>query len=268
MKVAEARKNALELIENIMHRLEELSISSEILTSVQALKLYENLMEILSFEGSKEIKVRCYELFTFSLKRFEAAARLEILRQLASYATHPGIISLIIQCTKNEMINIENEANSKIKGYLDDYFFEIFCFSMDCVRMENFAILLNSDRIIAALNFLRFLLLRSAANNDRFRILSRFLHIEDVYISPLQRLVDKTYSFHLNLLSRTSEENCGSGKQVDQRHNVANTDETESFTSLDEVNIQEIRLALNTLDIIRSISARISELYKSSTLLH
>jgi len=60
----------------------------------------------------------------------------------------------------------------------------------------------------------------------------------------------------------------GSGKQVDQRHNVANTDETESFTSLDEVNIQEIRLALNTLDIIRSISARISELYKSSTLLH
>jgi len=171
VKVAEARKNALELIENIMHRLEELSISSEILTSVQALKLYENLMEILSFEGSKEIKVRCYELFTFSLKRFEAAARLEILRQLASYATHPGIISLIIQCTKNEMINIENEANSKIKGYLDDYFFEIFCFSMDCVRMENFAILLNSDRIIAALNFLRFLLLRSAANNDRVIVL-------------------------------------------------------------------------------------------------
>ncbi|XP_065068579.1 glomulin-like isoform X2 [Rhopilema esculentum] len=257
----QGRKKSLDLAESLLHRVREFALSLEFLDSIAACSLFQNLTEIMVSDSNQDFRNRSLHLFRFSLKRFDTPSRSILLRKLLRSIKHSGVCSLIVQCIKDEVLQLDSKlSDQSLVKKITPSFLELTYLSFDPILQHDCDIVMEAERFIAALNLLRFLLLRSAENNDKFNILANFHKMEERYLSVLQKKTEDSYaeiSCHLNE-SRNEIKSSTSERKED-----ASTDCSFSLKHLElSGNIESLQLSLNTLDIIRSLLARIAELHK------
>eukprot|EP00795_Rhopilema_esculentum_P010963 gene10963-19799_t len=203
-----------DLAESLLHRVREFALSLEFLDSIAACSLFQNLTEIMVSDSNQDFRNRSLHLFRFSLKRFDTPSRSILLRKLLRSIKHSGVCSLIVQCIKDEVLQLDSKlSDQSLVKKITPSFLELTYLSFDPILQHDCDIVMEAERFIAALNLLRFLLLRSAENNDKFNILANFHKMEERYLSVLQKKTEDSYaeiSCHLNesrneIKSSTSE---------------------------------------------------------------
>eukprot|EP00794_Sanderia_malayensis_P016214 gene16214-17846_t len=247
-----ASSKAIDLAENMMRRLGESELSSKYIEESCSLVFFETLMEIMILRNKEDLRKRALALFYLSLKRYDADGRMLLLRQLLTKTTHPGAFGLLIQCVVKEAYSSNTQSMQRASSFV-----ELLHLSLDVILSKDFDPLFQSDRVLASLNLLRFLLIRAKTNfeTDAWNDL---LVLANNYAEPLKKSIGIARVNHNALLKEALtvnetdskyQSNDDSGKDAE----LLNVDIFNIHQMSMEQKVQQVHVALNTLDMMECL---------------
>ncbi|XP_063988428.1 glomulin-like [Diachasmimorpha longicaudata] len=150
----------LRLVESALMRVAEESIQPDGLQLTRYNDLFTSISQVMIYCDSSVERQFALHVFQECIKRFSIRARYMVIRQLYETTKHSGLLALIINILKSSIIISLDREDVNFIEKMEWIFERIFSLPHGCV--SDFVEL--SEEIIAALNLLRFLVIRDKSN--------------------------------------------------------------------------------------------------------
>lgn len=256
------RKGVL-LLQQLIGNLDEGTILTyEDLDRPEYFRILDAMFEIMIHCSVKDLREHCVRMVPNFIQLFDHEARYQISLKLFGTLKHAGALGYCIQLFKNQMEEILGNWTGSKSAHL-------FCglnlkriFMLMTTLPEGAAtdLVENSDRIIAVLNFIRFLVLKDPPNTNLSGFWDFYPHIKKEFLKSLQLGLDMSkghYKLEVTGLEDGNQSKASNEEQVDASISVA------GFKMPKMARGQKIVImnqALNTLDLITSLLVRVNEL--------
>lgn len=250
----------LRLITAALQRVEYESINYEFLELPIHMELFSNISQVMIHCDSSQHRKMALNVFKNYINCFSMRARYLVIRQLYETSNHSGLMALIINILKESIIQSLNETPHC--EYFVGKNLSIMLTRICSLSHGSTTDLVEiSDEIIAALNLLRFLVIRD--KTDVTGIWTIIDSIQTNYLKPLREGIDMSRA-HWRLKIKDLEEQ--KNKNIRNSQNDVMDDEvtvTVGGQDLPKMPVTEkIKFcyqALNALDIMESILIRVNE---------
>lgn len=261
---SEVRLKGVQLLQTFLHSLDEDTVLSyEDLDRPEYFRILDNLFDIMIRCPVRDIREQCVKMVPGFIQLFCFEARYQIWLKLFGTLKHAGAFGYCVQLFKNQMEEIMTDSVTGSKTA------RIFC-GMNLKRI--FLLMTSlpegpatdlvecSDRVIAVLNFMRFIILKDPPQTNLTGFWDFFGHIEKEFLQALQLGLDMSkghYKLEISGLEDGNVSNESSKEQVEMSISVA------GFRLPKMARGQKIAImnqALNTLDLITSLLVRVNEL--------
>lgn len=257
----------LHLINNILARIENESIKHEVLELSVYRNLLSSLSQVMVYCDSMNERKMALNIFQNYIKRFNMRARHLVIIYLYETSNHSGFLALIINILKEAIVKSLNETprcecfmGKKLESMLKRIYKLPNGSASDLVEI--------SDEIIAALNLLRFIVIRDTTNI--MGVWSFIDTIQDNYLKVLREGIDLARAhWKVKIKDLENQKKKCSGNITED---IMNDDVivTVGGENLPRMPVQEkikfCHQALNALDIIESISIRVNECIENNPL--
>lgn len=229
------------------HCHEELAIDD--IDNQTSISIVEQLEKIVVYSTVERNRKEGIEFFTAFIKKHSIVARHQIVEHLFNTAQHDGLKGFVIMRYKDlvvqELPSVHNDFKKVVLQYI--------CKLSDGEKTD---LMDKKDSILAAMNFLLFLVIRDQQNDTA--IWDFLGTIENSFLQPLRRGIDLSRAHYKEEYQRVQ-----SGPDVikeDSKIEILNGLEEDSETVMSkERTLDIISGALNTFDIMDSLLARINE---------
>ncbi|KAJ7332508.1 hypothetical protein JRQ81_014688 [Phrynocephalus forsythii] len=247
----------LALLENCLLRLQNNSLLIESLDFKMFIAASEDLVRVATMCPFELLRKKSLNTLQLCIDKFEEEGKYILFRCLLQRSNHPGVEAYIIQNIKNQVdLSLRKTEDSKFfTGYSLVALLDIAFSLPDGATTD---LLQNSDRIMAALNLLRYLFIKDKELENRTCVWSELQKIRQTFLKPLQIGLCMSRA-HYKAEIKNRKENKGESHTSKKMPSVTIAGKkVAKMTSHMELHV--LQSALVTFDLIESILARVEEL--------
>lgn len=233
----------LSLCAALLRRMTPQTWSANFLECTALLELIKSVVFVASSVRSSELNALALQVLVSLLKMFETCGRVKLLHYLLTLTPRGRVTGYIITMLRDE---IDDALKDKRPGLFGPSMEKLLMLVFALPNGEKTDLLDNSDRIMGALNLLRFLLLHDGPNENATGIWSLVPLIEQKYFQVLGAGIRLSRA-HYELQLKQVRESRSSNQKVAENSKEQKT----SLTKHEQ--IRALQLAINTFDMMEGI---------------
>ncbi|KAM9283256.1 glomulin isoform 2-T3 [Morus bassanus] len=247
----------LDLFESCLLRMEDNSLLHQYLEFRDFINVPQDLVKVLTLCPIEHLRKKSLNILQLFIDKFDAEGKYTLFRCLLKTSNHAGVEGYIIK-------NIKDQIHlSLTKDYDNIWFTGHHLISLlDLVLLlpegAETDLLQNSDRIMASLNLLRYLVIKDCESDNQTGVWTMLAKIEQNFLKPLH--------VGLNMSKAHYEAEIKNKKEKRREAHSSNmvcsvTVSGEKMPAMTtEMQLQVLHSALFTFDLIESVLARVEEL--------
>ncbi|XP_038601045.1 glomulin [Tachyglossus aculeatus] len=251
----------LDLLESSLLRLEDGRLLHQYLEIKSFLTVPQDLVKVMTLCPVESLRKKSLKVLQLYIDKLDSRGKYILFRCLLKTSSHSGVEGYVIQ-------NIKNQIDESLKSAQDNKWFT----GPQLISLLDLVLLLpegaetdllqNSDRIMASLNLLRYLVIKDNADNQT-GVWAELKKIEDNFLKPLHTGLNMSRA-HYEAEIRSKKENrqeCHKSKNPCTL--TVGGEKIPNMTP--EMQLQALHSALFTFDLIESVLARVEELIEAKT---
>ena len=250
------RLKGVSLFVSLLDRMPPLTLSAHLLELAPMKQLIQNLLHVVVYCPPRDIRQTAVKGLSRLVQTFELAGRYRLLHILLKSSSHAGVTGYVIQLLKNEIDQSLKSAHPSVyfrDARLDKLLSLVFALP-DGVETD---LLDQSESIMAALNLLRYLVLRNKPSDEATGVWQQMPRIQRVYCEPLQTAIDMSHAHYALDIERMNRGEETVDSSLDATLSVGDC----ILPELDqEQRMSVMTTALHTFDMMQSILSRVTEL--------
>ncbi|XP_042533931.1 glomulin isoform X2 [Dipodomys spectabilis] len=250
----------LELLENGLLRIEDNSLLYQYLEIKSFLSVPQGLVKIMTLCPIETLRKKSLAMLQLYINKLDSQGKYTLFRCLLNTSNHSGVEAFIIQ-------NIKNQIDLSFKKTYNKWFTGPQLISLlDLVLLlpegAETDLLQNSDRIMASLNLLRYLVIKDNEHDNQTGLWTELGNIKNKFLKPLHTGLNMSKA-HYEAEIKNSQKNT----QVQKSQNFCSvTVSGEEIPNMPpEMQLKVLHSALFTFDLIESVLARVEELIEMKT---
>ncbi|XP_034038892.1 glomulin, FKBP associated protein a isoform X2 [Thalassophryne amazonica] len=247
-------QKGLELYEKSLVRVEDNDLSAELLQIKTFLTVPQSLVKVMTLCQRQDLRAKGLKVFQLSIDKFDTEAKYNFFHFMLRASSHSGVEGYIIRNVKNQIhMSLEpGHANSWFHGI---QLLPLLRKILSLPDGPETDLLHYLDRIMESLNLLRYLIIRDKVTENETGIWTELYKIEDTFMKPLRVGLNMSRAHYEKELSNTTQNKKSRVKEI----SVSVCDgKLPNMTP--ESQMEALRSALHTFDMMESVLVRIEEL--------
>ncbi|XP_009466528.1 PREDICTED: glomulin [Nipponia nippon] len=247
----------LDLFESCLLRIEDNSLLHQYLEFGDFINVPQDLVKVMTLCPIEHLRKKSLNILQLFIDKFDAEGKYTLFRCLLKTSNHAGVEGYIIK-------NIKDQIHLSLTKPCDNIWFtgHHLISLLDLVLLlpegAETDLLQNSDRIMASLNLLRYLVIKDCESDNQTGVWTTLAKIEQNFLKPLH--------VGLNMSKAHYEAEIKNKKENRREAHSSNTvcsvtvggEKMPAMTT--EMQLQVLHSALFTFDLIESVLARVEEL--------
>lgn len=251
-------QRGLDLYERSLVMVEDNSLSVQLLEIKPFISVPQNLVKVMTLCPVTLLRTRGLRVLQLSIDKFDTAAKYKFFQVMLTISGHSGVEGYIIK-------NIRTQIDFSLKPGNDNEWFvgvHLLPLLRQVLSLPGGAeidLLQNFDRVMEALNLLRYLLLRDKEWENKTGIWSELYKIEDNFVKPLRVGVNMSRAHYEEELKNTKHNKKTKTKEEELICSIT-VDNEKVPERTPEMQLHALHMALHTFDMIESVVVRIEEI--------
>ncbi|NXY46310.1 GLMN protein, partial [Ceuthmochares aereus] len=249
----------LDLFESCLLRMEDDSLLHQYLEFRDFINVPQDLVKIMTLCPMEHLRKKSLNILQLFIDKFDAEGKYTLFRCLLKTSNHAGVEGYIIKNIKDQ-IHLSLTACDSI-WFTGHHLISLLDLVLLLPEGAETDLLQNSDRIMASLNLLRYLVIKDCENDNRTGVWAALTRIEQNFLKPLH--------VGLNMSKAHYEAEIKNKKENRREAHSSNTvcsvtvggEKMPAMTT--EMQLQVLHSALFTFDLIESVLARVEELIEA-----
>ncbi|XP_027452789.1 glomulin isoform X2 [Zalophus californianus] len=237
----------VDLLENGLLRIEDNS-------------LLHQYLEIKSFLTVPQRK-KSLAMLQLYINKLDSQGKYTLFRCLLNTSNHSGVEAFIIQNIKNQIdVSLKRTHNKWFTGPQLISLLDLVLFLPEGAETD---LLQNSDRIMASLNLLRYLVIKDNEKDNQTGLWTELGKIENNFLKPLHTGLNMSKAHYEAEIKNSQENSHEVQKSKDLCSVTVGGEEIPNMPP--EMQLKVLHSALFTFDLIESVLARVEELIEIKT---
>ncbi|KAM5147778.1 glomulin [Mantella aurantiaca] len=246
----------LELLEHSLRRVDNDSLHEELLDIKAVGQVLQDLVKVMTLCPIEHLRKKSLTMLQLVIDKFYVEGKYKLFRCLLKTSNHSGVEGYIIQNIKNQIdFALKNETQNQ--WFLGTRLTPLLHMILSLPEGAETDLLQNSDRIMASLNLLRYLVIKDDELINETGIWTELHKIELNFLRPLHTGLNMSRAHYAAEMKSTNEKRRGP-------HSRTVCSVTAGGTKLPdmtpEMQLQVLQSALFTFDLMESVLARVEEL--------
>ncbi|XP_072015112.1 glomulin-like [Amphiura filiformis] len=252
----------IELLSSLVAKLEPHTLSSSLLQDNGLYQeLPQRLVVIMVRCPSTPVRQKAVRVLPRYISCYDWKGRYRLLRTLLKSTEHTGVCGLLIGKLK-DYVHETLEMPKCNEWFTGSHLLELFPLMFTLPIGAETDLLEESDKVLAALNFLRYILLRDPVSDNRSGVWSGLDEVEKVYLSQLHTGLDLSRAHYVQRLKQLIED-AKKSKGEPSSINVTVAGQTLPKMPVQQ-QMQVLSSAQYTFDLIASVLGRVGELLSAA----
>ncbi|XP_063110288.1 glomulin isoform X2 [Cavia porcellus] len=250
----------LELLESGLLRIEDNSLLYQYLEIKSFLTVPQSLVKVMTLCPIETLRKKGLAMLQLYINKLDSQGKYTLFRCLLNTSNHSGVEAFIIQNIKNQIdISFKKTPNKWFTGPQLISLLDLVLFLSEGAETD---LLQNSDRIMASLNLLRYLIIKDNENDNQTGLWTELGKIENNFLKPLHTGLNMSKA-HYEAEIKNRQENNQVQKSKDLCSVTVGREEIPNMPP--EMQLKVLHSALFTFDLIESVLARVEELIEIKT---
>ncbi|XP_075689324.1 glomulin isoform X1 [Rhinoderma darwinii] len=245
----------LDLLEHSFLRVDNESLPEDVLDVLAVNQVLQDLVKVMTLCPIEHLRKKSLAMLQLVIDKFCVEGKYKLFRCLLKISGHAGVEGYIIHNIKNQ-IDAILKSNLQNKWFLGTRLAPLLHLALSLPEGAETDLLQTSDRIMASLNLLRYLVIKD--NDDETGVWRELAKIEQDFLKPLHTGLNMSRAHYEAEMRRTSEKKKGSHSEKSLCTVTAGGNTLPDMTP--EMQLQVLQSALFTFDLMESILARVEEL--------
>ncbi|XP_065764828.1 glomulin isoform X2 [Muntiacus reevesi] len=247
----------LDLLENGLLRIEDSSLLHQYLEIKSFLTVPQGLVKVMTLCPIETLRKKGLAVLQLYINKLDPQGKYTLFRCLLNTSNHSGVEAFIIQNIKNQIdMSLKKTHNKWFTGPQLISLLDLVLFLPEGAETD---LLQNSDRIMASLNLLRYLVIKDNEKDNQTGLWTELEKIENNFLKPLHTGLNMSKA-HYEAEIKNSQE-----VQKSKDHCSLNVGREEIPNMPPEMQLKVLHSALFTFDLIESVLARVEELIETKT---
>lgn len=246
------------LLNFLVSRISPLTFKVSDLDNPNYTKTLNLLINVMIRCPVKEIRTESIQIFSNYINMFTLAGRVQLYEMIFNTCQHSGMIGYCIQLVKDQIDSSLKKEHPEGE-FLGRNLHRMLTFVSQLAEGAESDLLEASDRVIATLNLIRYLVLRDPRAVNRTGMWSYYEDLVKDFFGPLRLALDFSKSHYKLELQNFKEGKVSVEKGMDLGVNISVAGMPMPKVPRSQ-QIQIVESALNTFDMIDSLLSRIVEL--------
>ncbi|XP_015276956.1 PREDICTED: glomulin [Gekko japonicus] len=252
----------LDLLESCLLRLEDNSLFLQYLEFRSFITIPQDMVKLMTLCPFEPLRKKSLKLLQLYINKFEEEGKYTLFRCLLKTSNHSGVEAYIIQNIKNQ-IDLSLKSTKSSKCFTGLQLVSLLDAVLSLPEGAETDLLQNSDRIMASLNLLRYLIIRDNENDNKTCIWTELTKIEQNFLKPLHTGLNMSRAHYEAEIKNKKENRRESHTSKTVCSVTVAGGKMPTMTS--EMELQVLQSALFTFDLMESVLARVEELVEVKT---
>ncbi|XP_048352383.1 glomulin isoform X2 [Sphaerodactylus townsendi] len=252
----------LDLLESCLLRLEDNSLFLQYLEFKGFITIPQELVKVMTQCPFESLRKKSLKLLQLYINKFEDEGKYTLFRCLLKTSSHSGVEAYIIQNIKNQ-IDLSLKSAKGSKCFTGLHLISLLDSVLSLPEGAETDLLQNSDRIMASLNLLRYLVIRDNENDNQTCVWKELHKIEQNFLKPLHTGLNMSRAHYEAEIKNKKEKKRESHTSKTPCSVTVAGERMPAMTT--EMELQVLQSALFTFDLIESVLARVEELIEVKT---
>uniref|UniRef100_A0A8C3J1D1 Glomulin, FKBP associated protein n=1 Tax=Calidris pygmaea TaxID=425635 RepID=A0A8C3J1D1_9CHAR len=246
-----------DLFESCLLKMEDNSLLHQYLEFRDFINVPQVLVKVMTLCPMEHLRKKSLNILQLFIDKFEAEGKYTLFRCLLKTSNHAGVEGYIIK-------NIKDQIHLSLTKACDNIWFtgHHLISLLDLVLLlpegAETDLLQNSDRIMASLNLLRYLVIKDCESDNQTGVWTMLAKIEQNFLKPLHVGLNMSKA-HYEAEIKNKKENKREAQSSKTICSVTVSGEKMPAMTT-EMQLQVLHSALFTFDLIESVLARVEEL--------
>ncbi|XP_042676044.1 glomulin isoform X1 [Centrocercus urophasianus] len=247
----------LDLFQSCLLRMEDNGLLHEYLEFREFINVPQDLVKIMTLCPIEHLRKKSLSILQLFIDKFEAEGKYTLFRCLLKTSNHAGVEGYIIKNIKDQIHLSVTKAHDNI-WFTGHHLISLLDLVLLLPEGAETDLLQNSDRIMASLNLLRYLVIMDCESDNQTGVWTALAKIEKNFLKPLHVGLNMSKA-HYEAEIKNKKEN---RKEAHSSNTICSlTVSGEKMPAMTtEMQLQVLQSALFTFDLIESVLARVEEL--------
>ncbi|XP_045147967.1 glomulin isoform X2 [Echinops telfairi] len=252
----------LDLLENGLLRIEDNHLPHQYLEIKSFLTVPQGLVKVMTLCPIEILRRKGLTMLQLYINKLASQGKYTLFRCLLNTSNHSGVEAFIIQNIKTQ-IDVSLKRPQTDKWFTGPQLVSLLDLVLVLPEGAETDLLQNSDRIMASLNLLRYLIIKDNENDNQTGLWTELGKIENNFLKPLHTGLNMSKA-HYEAEIKNSQEN---SNEVQKSKDICSVTVCgEEIPSMPpEMQLKVLHSALFTFDLIESVLARVEELIEIKT---
>ncbi|KFV95486.1 Glomulin, partial [Eurypyga helias] len=246
----------LDLFESCLLRMEDNSLLHQYLEFGDFIKVPQDLVKVMTLCPIEHLRKKSLNVLQLFIDKFDAEGKYTLFRCLLKTSNHAGVEGYIIKNIKDQ-IHLSLTACDNV-WFTGPHLLSLLDLVLLLPEGAETDLLQNSDRIMASLNLLRYLVIKDCESDNQTGVWTALGKIEQKFLKPLHVGLNMS-KVHYEAEIKKKKENRREGHSSNTVCSVTVSGEKMPAMTT-EMQLQVLHSALFTFDLIESVLARVEEL--------
>ncbi|XP_062047716.1 glomulin [Lepus europaeus] len=252
----------LELLENGLLRIEDNSLLYQYLEIKSFLTVPQGLVKVMTLCPIETLRKKGLAMLQLYINKLDSQGKYTLFRCLLNTSNHSGVEAFIIQNIKNQ-IDMSFKKMQNDKWFTGPQLISLLDLVLSLPEGAETDLLQNSDRIMASLNMLRYLIIKDNENDNQTGVWTELGKIENNFLKPLHTGLNMSKAHYEAEIKNSQENSQATQKSKDLCSITVGGEKMPNMPP--EMQLQVLHSALFTFDLIESVLARVEELIEIKT---
>ncbi|XP_068949938.1 glomulin-like isoform X2 [Petaurus breviceps papuanus] len=255
----------LDLLESSLLRMEDGSLLHHYLEIKSFLTVPQKLVKVMTFCPIETLRKKGLKVLQLYINKLDSQGKHILFRCLLKTSNHAGVEGYVIQNIKNQ-IDASLKRTEDRKWFTGTQLISLLDFVLVLPEGAETDLLQNSDRIMASLNLLRYLVIKDNESDNHTGLWTELKKIETNFLKPLHTGLNMSkahYEAEIKNKKESRRESLNSKNLCPVTVGGEKIPHVPNMTP--EMQLQVLHSALFTFDLIESVLARVEELIELKT---
>ncbi|XP_075038481.1 glomulin [Mixophyes fleayi] len=247
----------LELLEHSLLRVDNESLHEDLLDIRAVSQVLQDLVRVMTLCPIEHLRKKSLTMLQLVIDKFCVEGKYKLFRCVMKTSNHAGVQGYIIHNIKNQ-IDLAIKTNSQNKWFLGSRLNPLLHLALSLPEGAETDLLQTSDRIMASLNLLRYLIIKDNEIENETGVWTELSKIEQDFLKPLHTGLNMSRAHYEAEIRSTNEKKKGSQSEKPVCCVKAGGNKLPDMTP--KMQLQVLQSALFTFDLMESVLARVEEL--------
>ncbi|XP_053928498.1 glomulin isoform X2 [Cuculus canorus] len=246
----------LDLFESCLLRMEDDSLLHQYLEFRDFINVPQDLVKVMTLCPMEHLRKKSLSILQLFIDKFDAEGKYTLFRCLLKTSNHAGVEGYIIKNIKDQ-IHLSLTVCDSI-WFTGHHLISLLDLVLLLPEGAETDLLQNSDRIMASLNLLRYLVIKDCESDNRTGVWAALAKIEQNFLKPLHVGLNMSKAHYEAEIKNTKENRREAHSSNTVCSVTVSGEKMPAMTT--EMQLQVLHSALFTFDLIESVLARVEEL--------